>query len=215
MRTDRTDLPAVELWSQTKYPIAVYHTMYGKNHSDARISIFMDFNHNLKYDAPSELVWTKVSTLADYYPHDSILIPTSVIPNVETGMRVVLNNDLGVSNPSDIGCDEFVSGEIEDYLVIFRRKTTGIEDVTNVDNLQIFPNPNNGQFTVTFNATKNISDAQLIVTNITGQQVYVEKYSNISNTFSKNINLNGQAAGVYFITLVADGQKSVNKLIVR
>lgn len=215
MRTDNTDLPAIELWSQVKYPISVYHTMRTANHSDARITVFMDFNHNLKYDAPSELVWSKVTSLADYYPHDSILIPITVIPNVETGMRVVLNNDLGVSNPSDIGCDEFVSGEIEDYLVIFRRKSTNIAELTNIDNLQIFPNPNNGQFTVSFTASQTITDAQLIVTTITGQQVYAEHFNNVSGSFNKNVNLNGQASGVYFITLIADGQKSINKLILR
>jgi hypothetical protein len=45
--------------------------------------------------------------------------------------------------------------------------------------------------------------------------VYAEQYTNISSAFNKNINLGAQPAGVYFITLVADGQKQVNKLIVR
>lgn len=214
-RTDYTDLPAIELWSQDRYNIAVYHTLKGLYHADAKISVFMDFNHNLKYDGASEMIWSKTTTSVDFYPHDTVTIPITVIPNVETGMRVVLNNDLGAGNPNDIGCDEFVSGEIEDFLVIFRRKSTGIGEVTNVDNLQIYPNPNNGQFTVSFTATKAIREAQVIVTNITGQQVYAEQYANISNAFNKNINLGAQPAGVYFITLIADGQKQVNKLIVR
>jgi hypothetical protein len=215
MRTDYTDLPAIELTSQERYPIAVYHTLLRRNHADARITVYMDFNHNLKYDAPSEIIWSRLSTLTDFYPHDTITIPVAVIPNVETGMRVVLNNDLGTNNPSDLGCDEMVSGEVEDYLVIFRKKTTGIQELMNVDNLQIYPNPNNGQFTVSFNALHPIDAATITVTNITGQQVYTEQLTNINNAFVKNINLNGQAAGVYFITLIADGQKSVNKLIVR
>ncbi|MDI9320305.1 MAG: GEVED domain-containing protein [Phycisphaerales bacterium] len=215
MRTDNTNLPAIELWSQVKYPISVYHTMLTGNHTDARISVFMDFNHNMKYDAPSELVWSKVTSLADYYPHDTILIPEAVIPNVETGMRIVLNNNLGISNPSDIGCDEFVSGEIEDYLVIFRRKSTNIAELTNVDNLQIYPNPNNGQFIVSFTASQTITDAQLIVTTITGQQVYAERFNNVSGGFNKSVSLNGQPSGVYLITLIADGQKSINKLMLQ
>jgi hypothetical protein len=214
-RTDYTDLPAIELYAQDKYNIAVYHTLKGNNHADAKISVYMDFNHNLKYDGASEMVWSKVSTATDFYPHDTITIPVAVIPNVETGMRVVLNNDLGPGNPNDIGCDEFISGEIEDFLVIFRRRGTSIGEITNVDNLQIYPNPTSGQFTISFSATKTINDAKVIVTNITGQQVYAEQYTNISTAFNKNINLGAQPAGVYFITLVADGQKQVNKLIVR
>lgn len=214
-RTDRTDLPAIELWSNTKYPIAVFHTLNTRNHADARISVFMDFNHNLAYDAPSELIWTHVTSATDFFPHDTILIPAAVIPDVETGMRVVLNNDLGTSNPSDVGCDELVSGEIEDYLVIFRRGGTGITEIPTVDNLQIYPNPNNGQFTISFNASKKISEASVSVTNLTGQQIFTEKYTNISSSFMKNINLGNQASGVYFITIVADGQKCVNKLTVQ
>lgn len=215
MRTDHTDLAPIELYAETKYPIAVYHTLRTVNHADAKISVFMDFNHNLKYDGASELIWSKITSSTDFYPHDTIFIPAAVIPNVETGMRVVLNNDIGNNNPNDQGCDAFTSGEIEDYLLIFRRRTTGIGEVTNMDNLQIYPNPNNGQFTISFNASKTITEASVVITNITGQQVYQENYSNISNSFVKNINLADQASGVYFITVTADGQKTVNKLIVR
>lgn len=214
-RTDYTDLPAIELYAQEKYNIAVYHTLKGNNHADAKISVFMDFNHNLKYDGASELIWSTTTTATDFYPHDTITIPVGVIPNVETGMRVVLNNDLGSSNPNNTGCDEFVSGEIEDFLVIFRRRSTGIGEVTNVDNLQIYPNPNNGQFTVSFVAKQAIKTAQISVTNITGQQVYTDQFSNINNSFVRNINLAQQPAGVYFVTVVADGQKQVHKLVVQ
>jgi hypothetical protein len=214
-RTDRTDLPAIELYSQDKYPIAVYHTLKGNYHANAKISVFMDYNHNLQYDGVSELAWSKVTSITDFYPHDSITIPFTVIPNVETGMRVVLNDDLGPGNPNDIGCDEFLSGEIEDYLVIFRKRSTGIGSISSVDNLQIYPNPTNGQFTISFKATQSIKEAKLIVTNITGQQIFVEEFTNISASFNKNVNLNNQSAGVYFITLIADVQKSVNKLVIR
>lgn len=214
-RTDFTDLPPIELYSQDKYNISVYHTLKGNNHADAKISVFMDFNHNLKYDGASEMIWSKTTSATDYYPHDTITIPVGVIPNVETGMRVVLNNDLGAGNPNDLGCDEFVSGEIEDYLVIFRRRSTGIGEVTNVDNLQIYPNPNNGQFTVSFAAKQSIKSAQITVTSVTGQQIYTEQFNNISSSFVKNINLAHQASGVYFVTLVTDGQKQINKLVVQ
>lgn len=216
LRTDYTDRTPMELSADTKYEIAVYHTLNTKNHGDARISVFIDYNHNLAYDIPSELVWTKTSTYGDFYPHDTIKIPAAVIPNVITGMRVVLNNDMNGNLASDFGCGTFTSGEIEDYLVIFRRGTTNIGELSNVDNLQIFPNPNSGEFTVSFSAAATISEASIAVTSITGQQVMFEQYKDLSNTFSRNYNLSGKvAAGVYFVTVVADGQKTVQKLIIK
>ncbi|GAA4450504.1 GEVED domain-containing protein [Rurimicrobium arvi] len=216
LRTDRTDLTPMDLWADTKYDIAVYHTLVTPTHGDARISVFIDYNHNLIYDVPAELVWTATSTYANFYPHDTIRIPAAVIPNVATGLRVVLNNNMGGSNPNDFGCDEFTSGEIEDYLVILHRRTTGIADVTNVDNLQIYPNPNNGQFTVSFNAPNAIADVSVSVTSITGQQIMLEQYQSIGSSFNHSYDLSGKVAGgVYFITLTTDGQKSVQKLIIK
>lgn len=216
MRTDHTDLPAIELTMGKTYPIAVYETMLNKYHADAKITVFIDYNHNLAYDAPTERVWTALATNTNYFPHDSITIPMTVIPNVETGLRFILNNNTGANIASDLGCGTYTSGETEDYLVIFRKPTTAIGEITNVDNLQIFPNPtNNGAFTVSFNAANHINEATLSVTNITGQQVYGEQFGNIGATFSKNISLAGQPTGVYFVTLVVDGQKSVSKLTIR
>lgn len=213
-RTDHTDLPAIELYSMDKYNIAVYQTMKNSNHADAKISVFMDFNHNLSYEV-SELIWSKTTSATDFYPHDTITIPVTVIPNVETGLRVVLNNDLGANNANDQGCDAFQSGEIEDYLVIFRRRGTGIGEISNVDNLQIYPNPNNGQFTVSFKAKHAIENLQINVSTVTGQQVYTEKYSQVQNSFNKNINLSNYPSGIYFISVEADGQKQVNKLVIQ
>jgi len=187
-----------------------------KWHSDAKITVFIDYDHNLAYDAPTERVWAALSTSGNYFIHDSITIPMTVIPNVETGLRFILNSNTGANAASDLGCGTYTSGETEDYLVIFRKPTTGIGEITNVDNLQIFPNPtSDGAFTVSFSATNHINQATLSVTNITGQQVYGEQFNNIGATFSKNINLAGQPTGVYLITLIADGQKSISKLMIR
>lgn len=215
MRTDHTDLSAIELTMEDTYPISVYQTLNGSNHGNAKVTVFMDFNHNMMYDAPAERVWTKITSATDYFVHGTITIPAKVIPDVETGMRVIVNSNVGASTASDNGCGPYVSGETEDYLVIFRKRSTSIGDVTNVDNLQIYPNPNNGAFTVSFNAAQTVNEALLTVTTITGQVVYTERYSNVSGGFSKNVNLGAQASGVYFVTLSTDGQKTITKVVVR
>jgi hypothetical protein len=215
MRTDYTHLAPIELMAGKRYPIGVYHTMSGKYHSDARITMFMDFNHNLAYDVPSEKVWSGLTSSTNFFLHDSITIPLAVIYNEALGMRVVLNSNTGAGPANDDGCGVFTSGEIEDYLVIFRRPSTGIAEMSNIDNLQIFPNPTNGLFTVSFAATTAINEASVLVTNITGQKVMSEHYSNPGASFNKTINLGGQATGVYFVTLTVDGQSTIRKVVLR
>lgn len=215
MRTDRTDLDPLELIAGKTYPIAVYQTLLGKNHADAKITVFMDYNHNLAYDAPSERVWTAFTTPTNYFIHDSITIPNAVIPNVITGLRFIVNNNVGPNSPSDNGCGIYTSGETEDYLVIFRRPTTSIGNVSNVNDLQIFPNPTSGMVTLSFNTQAQVNNAAVSVTSVTGQQIFSEQYANINGAFRKDIDLSGQPKGIYLITLTIDGQKSVNKLIIQ
>jgi len=216
MRTDHTDLNPIELTAGTWYPVAVFQTLSGRYHADAKITMFLDYNHNLAYDAlapVSERVWSVKTTATNFFIHDSIYIPVTVIPDVATGMRVIVNNNVGPNDASDMGCGTYTSGETEDYLVIFRRPSTGIGEIKNVDNLQIFPNPSTGMITVSFNATANINEAKLTVTNTTGQRVFQESYNQLSGMFNKTINLTGQPSGVYFVTMEADGTKTVNKIV--
>lgn len=86
---------------------------------------------------------------------------------------------------------------------------------TNIDDkgIRIFPNPNEGIFTIDFGVKKN-ETFDIIVTNIYGEIVFFEK--RISAPVSK-IDLTGKAKGVYVLQLTNTENKSktVRKIIVQ
>lgn len=80
--------------------------------------------------------------------------------------------------------------------------------------LNVYPNPNNGEFTVKFNAD-NTSQYLLEVTNVLGQIVYQRNIPDASGDFTANLNLNGYGKGVYMVVLIkGQQQQSIKKVIV-
>lgn len=212
-RTDRTDLDPLALVAGQKYHIGAYHTLPGNTHSDAKITAFIDYNHNLAYDAPDERVWTAYTTATKYFIHDSIVIPTTVIPGVVTGLRFILNSNTDPNTPSDKGCGTYVSGETEDYLVIFSRPSTGVGSISSVSDLSVYPNPGNGRVTVSFR-TPGASSAVLSVTNIAGQEIFRQAYGRLHDSFSETLHLEQQPKGIYLLTLDVDGERMFHKLVI-
>src|SRR5690606_32267058 len=118
-RTDHTDGSVIELDVDSTYNMIVYHTMRSKEHGDAKITIFMDFNNDKEYDVPYERVFTGYTSVGNFTIADNVVIPSSVITGLETGLRVILNNDLSPNVPSDEACGAYKSGETEDFIVKF------------------------------------------------------------------------------------------------
>lgn len=80
-----------------------------------------------------------------------------------------------------------------------------------MQDLVIYPNPNNGNFTVSFTSGSG-EDIKLGVYDMRGRQVMQRSYAN-TGAFSGNINLDNVQAGVYLVT-VEDGTSRVTKKIV-
>ena len=65
------------------------------------------------------------------------------------------------------------------------------------DNIQVYPNPNKGEFTISMN--REIKDASLYITNSVGEILYIEHYNVLT---SQLIHLNTLQPGIYFVHLV-------------
>ncbi|WP_158441687.1 T9SS type A sorting domain-containing protein [Nonlabens dokdonensis] len=82
-----------------------------------------------------------------------------------------------------------------------------------LENLSIYPNPNNGTFNILFDNA--ISDlVQVDVYDLSGRSVFTNEYET-SSTFNESINLTGVTAGMYLVK-ITDGDRVVtDKIIIK
>jgi len=90
----------------------------------------------------------------------------------------------------------------------------GIQEKTNFVNAEIYPNPNNGEFTLEFNPVKSVI-ADLTVTNANGAVLYKENGLNINGKMIKHMTLGKLSPGVYYLTIQNSDSKTVQKLLVK
>ncbi len=89
----------------------------------------------------------------------------------------------------------------------------GVNELT-IDNgqLTIFPNPNTGVFTITFETEKPV-ELELELTNAVGQRVYYNK-PGTTKYFTQKLNLEGYSKGLYFFKVRAGDEVVVRKIVV-
>ena len=81
----------------------------------------------------------------------------------------------------------------------------------NLMDFALYPNPNNGNFTVQFNSISN-NDIKIAIHDLRGRKIYEKDFSN-NGAFSQDIQLNAIGTGVYLVA-IKDGDKQVVKKIV-
>ncbi len=89
--------------------------------------------------------------------------------------------------------------------------STGIDNITENTSLNVYPNPNNGNFTITFNRVSGI-DYDLSVYNVLGQQIISKKIQGGQGLFFYPIDLSGYAKGVYSVVLKDGSRQSMEKV---
>lgn len=214
-RTDYTRVQTTELWIDSTYKFEVFHILKSNVHVDAKLTLFIDYNADLQYNIPHERVWTDYTTSSYFTASTYIQIPSNVIANVPTGMRLIINNDTGPNAASDEGCGTYASGETEDYVVIFRSPITHVPHDKNVTWLNIYPNPSEGRFTVNFLAQRPVDEVTISITNVTGQKVWEQRYDHKDKEFAKELDLSNMAKGVYIVEIKADNDRQIRKLILK
>jgi hypothetical protein len=80
-----------------------------------------------------------------------------------------------------------------------------------LDNLTIYPNPNNGSFSVQFDATSDKTN--IVVHDIRGRVIFENEFQS-SGLFNETLQLKNIQSGIYLVTVQNGAKKSVKKIIV-
>jgi hypothetical protein len=86
------------------------------------------------------------------------------------------------------------------------------ESFNTIEDLAIYPNPNNGIFTVQFNSTSN-NEVKIGVHDVRGRQIFDKTYQN-NGLFYQSLNLNNVQSGVYFVTVQDGSRKTMKKIVI-
>jgi len=87
---------------------------------------------------------------------------------------------------------------------------TAVGDLENVISMEVFPNPNQGQFNIKLNGNNN--DGQLILTDIMGRKIYEKTI--VKGIDLIEINQKNLPQGVCFLSFVTDKHQTIRKIII-
>jgi hypothetical protein len=80
--------------------------------------------------------------------------------------------------------------------------------------VSIYPNPNNGVFTISF-ANLDARQVDLRIINVIGNEIYHEVLNRSDIQSSKTIDLNNFAKGLYYVKIETENYSSVRRVVVK
>lgn len=120
--------------------------------------------------------------------------------NLNNGTKVVARITSG-------GCESDNSNEVE------YRTTVGFEDLNNPSAaINVYPNPNNGKFSVEFARVNNM-DVTVSILNVVGQVIYHSDMK-LSGEHTEVIDLQNVESGMYYISINNGSQKITKQVII-
>ncbi len=165
--------------------------------------IYIDWNYDGDFDDADEMVFASsiFSSPADGLAEGTFTVPTG-IPSGPKFMRIVVSEDENNINP----CGTYSYGETEDYKIyVFDPLSIDENDLANVN---LYPNPNEGSFTVDLRRLDTSNNIQVELFNINGQLIYQK------STTETMIDINtDETAGIYFLRLTS-GAQVINKKVI-
>ncbi|WP_369048477.1 reprolysin-like metallopeptidase [Tenacibaculum sp. UWU-22] len=181
--------------------------------------VFIDWNGDFNFDTTNERydlgILYNNSTPASL--NKDIIVPNDAIIG-STRMRVNIEyTNTQTSNLAGEGaCDSDHTsewGETEDYTLNIENNTTNVENF-NFNSFNLYPNPSNGTFNLTFEVV-NTDKVSILLFDLMGRLVEEKQYLDTSSVFSEKLNYSKIASGLYFLKIKNGGKQIIKKVIVK
>lgn len=118
------------------------------------------------------------------------------------------NYEFSVQVTSESGCEN--SGDI----IVEIKDCTTIDENSQLIDMNVFPNPNSGVFSIHLNA-KTSQSISLRIVDLTGKPVYETSGIDILNSHSVEVDLSSAANGVYNIFVIGENGISDKKVVIQ
>jgi len=91
-------------------------------------------------------------------------------------------------------------------------KPIGVDDVTKLEGVSVYPNPSNGEFNISMKDNLLNQEVTINVVDLSGKTIHNEIFTNTNGT--KALELMNTASGVYLYTISSDNKVAHGKLII-
>jgi PKD repeat protein len=91
--------------------------------------------------------------------------------------------------------------------------TAGIDELSAINAVTLYPNPNDGNFTISFLVNEKTTYKIQIISTL-GQVVYKDEVTDFTGTYSKQLNVKEFGKGLYSVTIMNSTKSVLKKLIV-
>ena len=124
------------------------------------------------------------------------------------------NNPSGTWNLVFVDFFNGDTGTVNEWSIELCTTTTvlGVEEPSLENSLSVYPNPNNGEFNIKFNANSNNVNVQVF--DVRGRSVFNTTFDNVLEEFNESINLGKVNSGIYLLNINDGGNVVTKKLVV-
>lgn len=91
--------------------------------------------------------------------------------------------------------------------------TVAVNELTLLEEtINIFPNPNRGIFTLSFD-TNDVNPVDLSIFDVTGKRIFTENYTSFGNSFKEEIDISNFETGIYLVQLQLENEVIVKRIV--
>ena len=156
---------------------------------------------HLNYDDSGTLLSCNTTDLQTVIPAQSLATYNNISPEGKWTLRIrdAFSGDIGVLESAS--------------LTICTKPNSLAASSFKINDFDLYPNPNNGNFNVRFSNDKS-PNIKVSVYDLLGKQVFSKVFDRELN-FYKNIQLNNAQAGIYILKITDGDRETVKKIIIK